>query len=261
MNGTTKFIIGAVATSLMAMASHSALGLGSGFIGKLQGQAQSAVAALNIPGVTVSMQDDPTLNRIVVLSGTATEEQKAAAIAAARKVPGVKDAIWLDDGTATAAAPATEDKGPPATAEQVKDCQADVDAVIKGKTIQFDTASATIKAESQGLIDALAKALSDCQGTQVEVAGHTDQRGDDARNMRLSEERANSVVQALVAKGIPADRLLPKGYGETKPLGSDDTANRRIEFAVAAKGAATADGAPAPAPAGTTSPAAGAPTQ
>ncbi len=238
MNGTTKFIIGAVATSLMAMASHSLLGMGGGFINGLKGKAEIAVGAIGIPGIKVAMQEDPALNRIVVLSGTATDEQKAAAIAAARAVPGVKDAIWVD-AAGTAATPAVvADKGPPASAEQIKGCQGDVDGVIKGKTIQFDTAAATIKPESQALIDALAGALAACAGTTVEVAGHTDVRGDVGKNMRLSEERANSVVSALVAKGIPATRLLPKGYGETKPLGADDTANRRIEFAVGAKTAA-----------------------
>ena len=245
MNGTTKFIIGAIATSLMAMASHSLLGMGGGFIAKLQRNAESAVGLVGIPGVKVAMQDDPALNRIVILSGTATEAQKAAAIAAARAVPGVKDAIWVDAPGAAAVPAVVADTGPPASAAQIKDCQSDVDAIIKGKTIQFDTAAATIKPESQALVDALAGALAACSGTTVEVAGHTDVRGDPAKNMRLSEERANSVVSALVAKGIPATRLMPKGFGETKPLGADDAANRRIEFAVGAKPADTGPAAAA----------------
>ena len=251
MNGTTKFIIGAVATSLMAMASHSLFGMGGGFINKLQRGAETAVGSTGIAGIKIAMKDDPTLNRIVLLSGTATDEQKTAAIAAARAVPGVKDAIWVDAPGVAAAVPAVvADKGPPANAEQIKGCQTDVDAVIKGKTIQFDTAAATIKSESQGLVDALAGALAACSGTMVEVAGHTDIRGDAAKNMRLSEERANSVVSALVAKGIPATRLMPKGFGETKPLGADDAANRRIEFGVGAKNAdgATAGATDGPAP-------------
>jgi OmpA-OmpF porin, OOP family len=247
MNGMTKFLIGAAVTSLMAMASHSALGLGGNFITGLQGKAETAVGGLGLTGVKVAMVEEPSLNRIVRLSGTATEAQKAEAIAAARAIPGVKDAIWVDDGAAAMPA-VVADTGPPATAAQVKDCQADVDGVIKGKTIQFDTAAATIKPESQALIDALAGALAACAGTTVEVAGHTDVRGDADKNMRLSEERANSVVAALVAKNIPASRLMPKGFGETKPLGADDAANRRIEFAVAAAGAAAPAAAPASAP-------------
>ncbi len=139
----------------------------------------------------------------------------------------------------------------PATKEEIASCQTTVDGVIKGKVIQFDTSAATIKPESQPLVDALATALAPCEGTLVEVQGHTDSRGDDAANMKLSQDRANAVVAALTAKNVPASRLTAKGYGETKPLKTgnspaDLAANRRIEFAVGAAGAAPA---PAPQPA------------
>lgn len=161
-------------------------------------------------------------------------------------------AVAADAATTTEAAP-TEAAAPaeaavpetPATAEQVASCQTQVDTAIKGKTIQFDTSTATIKAESQPLIDELAKVLTPCEGTMIEVAGHTDLTGGDAANMRLSEERANAVVAALVAKGVSNARLTPKGYGETQPVrrgtSSDvHAANRRIEFAVTAAGSAPA---------------------
>lgn len=145
----------------------------------------------------------------------------------------------------TAAAPETA-----ATVEQVASCQTQVDTAIKGKTIQFDTNAATIKAESQPLIDALAETLKPCAGTQIAVEGHTDLTGDPAANMTLSEARANAVVQALAAKGVPDARLAAKGFGETQPLqrGMGDAvnaANRRIEFSVTATGTAPAEAAPA----------------
>ncbi len=138
----------------------------------------------------------------------------------------------------------------PATVEAVKTCQADVDAVAKGKTINFTSGGAKIAADSMPLIDSIAKAAKDCAGTTIEVAGHTDAQGNDAYNQRLSEERANAVVAALVERGIPTSRLTPKGYGETKPLDTANTPealakNRRIEFGVSASAAA-----PAAAPAG-----------
>jgi OmpA-OmpF porin, OOP family len=131
----------------------------------------------------------------------------------------------------------------PATAEAVTNCQADVDAVIKGKTINFESARAVIKADSMPLIDALAKASKDCVGTTIEVAGHTDQQGNDAYNLRLSEERANAVVAALIERGVARERLSPKGFGETKLLDPANTPealakNRRIDFTVAASTAA-----------------------
>lgn len=148
--------------------------------------------------------------------------------------------------TASTDTPATETPAAPeapATAEQVASCQTQVDTTIKGQTIQFDTSTATIKAESQPLIDAMAGVLTPCAGTNIEVAGHTDLTGDAAANMTLSEERANAVVAALVAKGVPTARLQPKGYGETQPVRRGTSpavhaANRRIEFKVNAVGSA-----------------------
>jgi OmpA-OmpF porin, OOP family len=149
---------------------------------------------------------------------------------------------------AVAAAPAAS---APATAAAVQSCQADVDKVITGKTINFESGKAVIKADSLPLLDALATASKDCAGTQIEVAGHTDQQGNDGFNLRLSEERANAVVVALAERGVPKDRLLPKGYGETKLLDQAATPealakNRRIEFSVAAA-APVADATSAPA--------------
>jgi outer membrane protein OmpA-like peptidoglycan-associated protein len=133
----------------------------------------------------------------------------------------------------------------PATAEAVKNCQADLDAIIKGKTINFETSRAVIAADSMPLIDELAKSAKDCAGTVITIAGHTDSRGNDAANLRLSEERANAVVAALSSKGVPTDRMKPIGYGETKPLDpaltqEAYTKNRRTELTVAAAGAAPA---------------------
>ena len=150
--------------------------------------------------------------------------------------------------SATAAAPAVEAPvaaGVPATAEAVASCQTKVNEAIAGKTINFTSGGANIAPESQALIDTIAADLKDCAGTAVEVQGHTDASGGDAPNQRLSEARANSVVQALVDKGVPTDRLNPKGYGETQPLDPAGTPaayakNRRIEFKVAATGAAPA---------------------
>ncbi|MEY4501067.1 MAG: hypothetical protein RIS52_957 [Pseudomonadota bacterium] len=136
---------------------------------------------------------------------------------------------------------------PVATAESAA-CQTNVTALMTGKTINFETSRAAIAASSQGLIDEVAAAVKGCQGVAIEVGGHTDARGDDASNQTLSEARAAAVVAALTAKGVPADRLTSKGFGETKPLDPANTPealakNRRIEFNVSAA-------APAQQPAG-----------
>jgi OOP family OmpA-OmpF porin len=141
-----------------------------------------------------------------------------------------------------AAAPASE---APATAEAVKVCQQGVDGVIKGKTINFASGGANISADSLTLIEAVATGLKDCQGTSIEIAGHTDLTGGDAANMALSQSRADSVAKALIERGIPANRLVAKGYGESKPLEAAMTSaanakNRRIEFHVATSAAPAA---------------------
>ena len=154
----------------------------------------------------------------------------------------------VPEATAPAVPAAASVAEAPATVEAVTNCQTGVDEVIKGKTINFTTGGSAIAVDSQPLIDAVAASLKDCAGTTIEVGGHTDTTGGDAPNQRLSEERANSVVQALVAKGVPAERLAPKGYGESKSLdpalnAAAHAKNRRIEFTVATTGGAAAPAA------------------
>ncbi|MBL0321309.1 MAG: OmpA family protein [Ignavibacteria bacterium] len=72
------------------------------------------------------------------------------------------------------------------------------------------------------------------------MAGHTDNVGADADNMKLSQDRINSVQTYVIAKGIDASRLTAKGFGETKPTASNETdegrqQNRRVEFTIVSK--------------------------
>lgn len=146
-----------------------------------------------------------------------------------------------------AATPAAE---APATVEAVANCQSDVDKVAKSKQVNFASGNAVITDYSMPVIDELAAAAKNCAGTTIEVAGHTDQQGDDASNMKLSQARAEAVVTALVGKGVPKERLIAKGYGETKLMdqGTSSEAlakNRRIEFNVVTSASAAAPDAAA----------------
>lgn len=238
MNAITKMLVGAGATALMAMASHSWLHLGTGFVDKLQSGAETALGNAGGTGVTVAFGREPMLTRIATLSGPADAATKESLLAAVRAVPGVADARWADDGADTAA-PAEA----PASAATVANCQAQVDAAITGQTIQFRSGSAYISPDSNGLIDALAAALGPCAGVVVEVAGHTDAMGNAANNQTLSQARADAVVAALSAKGVAATHMVAHGFGSTQPKvagggAAANAANRRIEFHVSSTAAA-----------------------
>lgn len=139
-----------------------------------------------------------------------------------------------------------------ATAATVTNCQTAVDTAIKGKTINFGSGNAEITSYSMPVVEALAAAAKDCAGTKIEVAGHTDQQGGDAANMKLSDARANAVLAALVQRGIPKERMTAKGFGETKLLDTASSSealakNRRIEFTVSSAAPAATDAAAQPA--------------
>ncbi|MEO1627402.1 MAG: OmpA family protein [Bacteroidota bacterium] len=110
------------------------------------------------------------------------------------------------------------------------------------KNVFFDTGSAELSPSSYFELDKLKALLEDNSQLQIQINGHTDDVGSDVDNLKLSEDRAKAVFDYLVAKGISEDRLRYKGYGESRPIDSNDTAtgrqeNRRTEFEVISKAA------------------------
>ena len=141
-------------------------------------------------------------------------------------------------GTTPAAAPIAA-----ATKEAVAECQGDINAVMTGKTVNFQSGSAYLANDGNTLLDDVAKALKPCAGTNVEIQGHTDLIGGSEINQSLSQSRADTVKQALVTRGIDAARLTAKGYGASQPLENARTAqanakNRRTVFVISATDAA-----------------------
>lgn len=133
----------------------------------------------------------------------------------------------------------------PATVEEVKACQSDFDALMKSKSVQFQTGSAYLAPASQETIKELAAQIKQCAGTQIEVQGHTDLTGNAETNQNISQARAQSVVDELVKLEVPATQLTAKGYGSTQPLVNTRTSaanaqNRRTVLAVTATAPATA---------------------
>jgi outer membrane protein OmpA-like peptidoglycan-associated protein len=101
--------------------------------------------------------------------------------------------------------------------------------------IFFEFDRAVIRPVSFPILDTVAQVMRDFPDITIEVQGHTDSRGNDAYNERLSGERANAVREYLVQRGISASRLTSRGYGESRPIDSNRTssgraANRRVEF-------------------------------
>lgn len=84
--------------------------------------------------------------------------------------------------------------------------------------ILYDFDKATLRPESQVELDRLVVILNENLLTKIEISSHTDSRGSDSYNLKLSQKRANSVVNYLISKGIPKARLVPVGKGETNPL-------------------------------------------
>jgi outer membrane protein OmpA-like peptidoglycan-associated protein len=84
--------------------------------------------------------------------------------------------------------------------------------------IEYDFDSANLRPESELILDNLIEFLELNDNLVIEIRSHTDQRGSDSYNLKLSQRRAQSVVDYLIAHNIPMERLVPKGYGETKPV-------------------------------------------
>ncbi len=105
------------------------------------------------------------------------------------------------------------------------------------RNVFFETGSAALLPESTNELDRLVALLQETPNLRIQISGHTDNVGDDASNQLLSENRARSVYDYLVQKGIDTGRLRFKGFGETKPIDTNDTEegrarNRRTEFIV-----------------------------
>ena len=108
-------------------------------------------------------------------------------------------------------------------------------ATFRLNNIFFDFDKAVLKDESIPELQKLIGLLGEFPSIRVEIGAHTDAEGSDSYNVSLSQRRAKSVVDYLVANGIAPQRLVSKGYGETSPIASNETEegramNRRVEF-------------------------------
>ena len=126
----------------------------------------------------------------------------------------------------------------------------EVGSVIVLKNIFYDYNKATLRDASKNELDRLTKLLVENPTIKIELSAHTDSRGSDSYNEKLSQRRAQSCVDYLIEKGISTERLVSKGYGETQLIKTDEDIsklkfedekeaahqeNRRTEFKIIAK--------------------------
>ncbi|SMG47984.1 Outer membrane protein OmpA [Marivirga sericea] len=116
--------------------------------------------------------------------------------------------------------------------------KAEVGTKMVLKNIFFDSGSSDLRTESLGELQVIKNLLMNSPGLRVQINGHTDNVGNSVYNKLLSKKRAQSVIDFLIANGIKADRLEAKGFGEEKPLVSNDDEiggreiNRRTEIEI-----------------------------
>jgi len=125
----------------------------------------------------------------------------------------------------------------PRPGEQVdaNGCAVDKSFILKGVKFEFD--SDRLTEEAKTILNQVAETLQAYADTNVEVEGHTDSVGSESYNLGLSERRAIAVKKYLEGRGVVGKRMTPVGYGETRPIESNESENgrennRRVELRV-----------------------------
>jgi len=223
----------------LAVTAENAAGAGA-----WQREIQAGFAGLGFPWMGLKIRD-----RVATLTGTApSADAKAAALSAGEAAIAahpeagpasllVVDALSVEGGergVGESLAVLAD------TGISLEACQRAFVDTMQGRNIQFESGNARISPVSARLLDAVSGVAVLCKQFVIEIGGHTDSRGADDFNLRLSQERADSVRAYLAGKGVPEDVLLSVGYGETKPLDPALNAeaydrNRRTEFNVIAR--------------------------
>lgn len=159
---------------------------------------------------------------VIIKADVPTEEDKSALL---RQVTAsIGSNLRVNDQISVAAAPAAN-------------LQNRLNDLLTNRVIEFESADDTLTAKGKALLDEALPIIRESKQGEIEIAGHTDSRGQPVLNQELSQARADAVRDYLVAKGIDSNRLKPVGYGASRPIADNSTTpgqkkNRRIEFSV-----------------------------
>ena len=191
------------------------------------GRVVSVLAANHISSQGLSVD-----GRDVLLTGPAGSAQVSKATQRlAESAEGVR---IVNVRTTTAAAPDAS------TVTARTETQGKLDSLLTQDVVEFNPASADLTAHGKEVLDQVAPLLSAAPAALCEIQGHTDSQGNAGANLALSFRRAIATKNYLVNKGIAPERLITKGYGDTEPIASNETAagrrkNRRINFVLKEK--------------------------
>ena len=113
----------------------------------------------------------------------------------------------------------------------------EIGQVVRLNNVFFDFDKWDLRPESFVELDRVVKLLKENPKIEIEMSAHTDSKGSDEYNFRLSDNRARSVMEYILSKGIDASRITSKGYGESMPVAENETdegrqLNRRVEFKI-----------------------------
>ena len=128
-----------------------------------------------------------------------------------------------------------EELDPVASLPTPEECEARIAEIQSERKINFEPGSSTIDGNGAAIMDDIADVLRECGEIRIEIGGHTDSQGREVMNQRLSQERAQAVLNELRMRRVLTSSFTAKGYGESEPIADNDTeegreANRRIEF-------------------------------
>lgn len=223
-------------------------------LGELSGTEEFPIAAIDTSGLSVKegLEDETWLGPVLGLVASGTEQLPSGyvkvdwanyylALSGEILEKDISDTL-NDDVTALGAEYGFDTTIPGVlwiktgpTEEEVEELQEDLNELILDQVVEFEVDSFQLTARGTALLDEVLAALAKAPEVRVRIEGHTDDRGSEADNLLLSEQRARAVLEYLVAAGEERDRFDIAWYGESRPRESNDTAagrqaNRRIEF-------------------------------